>query len=262
MKGIKELPSVEYLEECVDYNPDTGLFFWKTRPISHFSEGKKSAKWRCSHWNKRFASKKAGCLGKDGYLAIGLDSQIYRSHRLAWKMAHGVDPTKTIDHINRDPLDNRIANLRDVCMLEQSYNSSRNNELPRGVSLVPKSDRYAARVYEISLATYETVEEAAEVAKYGYEYMAFMKNSGYQLPEGNTNPFKEETELSVVKSKFTGVQPTKNGTFAAKGRSRGRSIHLGTYKCPLEAAKKVERWKLFVESTKQKRIRTMGNHSS
>ena len=177
----KPLPSVEFLEEYLDYDRDTGLFFWKERPLSHFKAGKFNAEQKCSQWNKRFASKKAGYVDKGGYLIIHLSGERYRAHRLAWKMVHGVDPLISIDHINRDPLDNRIANLRDVCMLEQMNNKGTNNDLPRGVMNCSYSDKYRAIPSNTYLGEYDTVEEAAEVAKYGYEYIAFMRNSGYGL---------------------------------------------------------------------------------
>lgn len=34
------------------------------------------------------------------------------AHRVAWALYHGAEPRAMIDHINGDPFDNRIANLR------------------------------------------------------------------------------------------------------------------------------------------------------
>ncbi len=49
-----------------------------------------------------------------GYRYIGIDSRVYAEHRLAWFYANGEWPRGQIDHINGDPIDNRLLNLRDV----------------------------------------------------------------------------------------------------------------------------------------------------
>ena len=42
-----------------------------------------------------------------------------------------------------------------------------------------ESNPYKAEVLNEYLGMYPTVEEAEEVAQHGYEYMAYMRNSGY-----------------------------------------------------------------------------------
>jgi len=49
-----------------------------------------------------------------GYLIVGIGGRTYRQHRIIWLMCHGAWPKNEIDHINRNPSDNRIGNLRDV----------------------------------------------------------------------------------------------------------------------------------------------------
>jgi AP2 domain. len=49
-----------------------------------------------------------------GHRRIGIHGAYYLAHRLAWFWVHGVWPNGMIDHINGDPDDNRIANIRDV----------------------------------------------------------------------------------------------------------------------------------------------------
>lgn len=40
-----------YLKECVNYNPETGLFTWLNRPLEHF----KSLR-ACNAWNSRYSA--------------------------------------------------------------------------------------------------------------------------------------------------------------------------------------------------------------
>ncbi len=105
----KPLPSVEYLRQCLSYNPDTGELNWLSRPEHHFSTRR-----GCSVFNSQHAGKPAGNLTPVGYISVFLLRANYPSHRLAWKLFYGEDPKLVIDHINGVKHDNRIVNLRDV----------------------------------------------------------------------------------------------------------------------------------------------------
>ena len=53
----------------------------------------------------------AGSVSKRGYRCIGIDLKIYKAHRLVFLYHHGYLP-KQIDHIDKNPDNNLIENLR------------------------------------------------------------------------------------------------------------------------------------------------------
>lgn len=111
----KELPPPELLHKLLQYEPDTGKFFWLPRDVSFFSDGVRSASRQRDAWNGRFAGREAfTCLTDDGYKGATILRISCLAHRVAWVMSYGALPKNHIDHINGIRDDNRIANLRDV----------------------------------------------------------------------------------------------------------------------------------------------------
>jgi hypothetical protein len=100
--------TAERLRELVDYDPETGKFTW-TRNRAY----------------KALGGTAAGYLNTNGYARITIDSVSHAAHRLAWLHVYGEWPKASIDHINRNRQDNRIANLREATQSEQNANSSR-----------------------------------------------------------------------------------------------------------------------------------------
>jgi hypothetical protein len=123
----------------------------------------------------------AGSTFGRGYLNIKIDGQLYKGHRLAWLYMTGRWPRETIDHADRNPRNNKWANLREATLSQNLANRrGRSNrkyqELPKGVSY-SQSNRFQAAVYRNGirkhLGTFATVEQAANayqrgaVAEYG-----------------------------------------------------------------------------------------------
>ena len=118
-----ELPTQEYLQECFEYNPETGILTWKERPLSHFKDGVRQ-KQAQTRWNNKFNKTKAGRLHINGYIVVHVNSISYPIHRLIWKMITGNTPSEQIDHIDTDRTNNRIENLRDCTNGQNQHNTN------------------------------------------------------------------------------------------------------------------------------------------
>lgn len=79
--------------------------------------------WKIQLFNGVFVGKKAGSYKKTGYYEVSVNKKVYQAHRLVWLWYKGCMPTKSIDHINRNPSDNRIENLREANPIEQAQNT-------------------------------------------------------------------------------------------------------------------------------------------
>ena len=61
-----------------------------------------------------------GSLDKDGYLILKIKGKQFKAHRVAYYLYHKIDILGVIDHIDKDILNNRECNLRDI---SQSLNA-------------------------------------------------------------------------------------------------------------------------------------------
>jgi hypothetical protein len=91
----------------------------------------------------------AGSRRSDGYEIIHIFGKPYYSHRLAWLYEYGYMPENAIDHINRNPSDNRIKNLREVSRICNSRNCKlfvTNSSGVKGVSWVKRMKKWGAYI--------------------------------------------------------------------------------------------------------------------
>jgi len=106
-----KLPHQDQLRQLLDYDPDTGLLFWRSRENSMFEPGRWSREAAAACWNGTFAGKEAfPQRSSSGYKRGCLLGRTVMAHRVAWKWWTGNDPAHVIDHINHVRTDNRIAN--------------------------------------------------------------------------------------------------------------------------------------------------------
>lgn len=80
----------------------------------------RSKTWASAGHNRRL--EEVGSLEPRGYLVTTIFGLSYKVHRLIWFYFNGTWP-KIVDHINRNPLDNRIENLRAADHSTNAHNS-------------------------------------------------------------------------------------------------------------------------------------------
>jgi hypothetical protein len=126
------------LRKALDYDPATGLLFWRHRDDV------------LPRVNKRFTGKPAGCPdGQFGYVSIRLYKRLYQAHRLVWLHVHGEWPPAVLDHVDGNPTNNRIENLRPATRAENNRNRIKRPGFTsqyKGVSWDGKMNRWVAQI--------------------------------------------------------------------------------------------------------------------
>ena len=114
----------------------------------------------------------AGTLTNNGYCMISLNGRRYMAHRLAWLYIYGVFPAGSLDHINRNKLDNRIINLREATCQQNMQNvltHKHNTSGYKGVAWHDQRKRWRAYIFnnyrQIHLGLFDTKEEASAARK-------------------------------------------------------------------------------------------------
>ena len=162
------------LKEKINYDPITGIFKWIIKP------------------SKRIKIGSVAGNSTSRYHKIEIDNVQYLSHRLAWLYVYGYFPINNIDHINHNPFDNRIENLREATTQENNKNRSKNKNNTSGFNGVywDKSRNKWVVLININgksknLGRFDTVEEAINIRILANEQYNFHKNHGEIVNENN-----------------------------------------------------------------------------
>lgn len=157
------------LTDLLAYDPDTGIFTWKSRA------------------NKRlFVGSRAGYVGSQGYRYIKILGKKYPEHRLAWFYVHGqLNPKRHIDHINHDRSDNRMANLRLVTAAQNAQNRSKTTHSrtqQTGIYYRKRDKKYVAQLRvggrKVFQKAFDDADEAAQAYKEQALRYGFHANHG------------------------------------------------------------------------------------
>ena len=137
------------LKELLEYDPATGKFFWRVAR------------------GPRAAGTEAGTVDSEGYVRIKIDRRMYKAHRLAWLYVHGYTPENDLDHIDRDPSNNRVENLREVsqvCNQRNCGNPKNNKSSVKGVHWTERRGKWRAQIVvnqrNFNLGYYDDFTEA------------------------------------------------------------------------------------------------------
>lgn len=143
------------LMEHLSYDPESGIFTRK--------------KYR-SH--KAKVGDVAGWSDTKGYVRIEINHVPYAAHRLAWLYVYGRFPECQIDHIDRNPANNRISNLRTVSNGENQQNiglKSNNKSGVVGVHWNRECAKWRATIKTDGklkyLGIFDSIEKAAEARR-------------------------------------------------------------------------------------------------
>jgi len=94
------------------------------------------------------AGSEAGCLSSHGYKRLMIGYKEIPSHRIVYLWHHGYMP-KVVDHIDSNPLNNKIENLREATAQTNQYNrklSKNNSSGCKNVSWHEKQKRWQVHI--------------------------------------------------------------------------------------------------------------------
>lgn len=113
------------------------------------------------------SGKPLGYKRKDGYWITSYGGKQLLAHRVVWTLTHGEIPEgMVIDHINRNPSDNHIENLRCVTQAVNLSNVDVRSHCLSGekyIAIDKRTGRFSVRIRRKSHGTYGTIEEAISV---------------------------------------------------------------------------------------------------
>lgn len=152
----RDLITQEFVRECFNYNPETGILTRAKRTSNRVNVGDF-----------------AGYKNKSGYLMVQVGGVLCSVHRVVWLYVHGYWPNGHVDHINRNTTDNRLSNLRVLTPSENQHNSrmpKNNTSGFIGVNWNADMRKWTAKIClnrkQTYLGSYSRIEDAAQAYKH------------------------------------------------------------------------------------------------
>ncbi len=140
--------------ERLKYTPEDGKVWWVKHPRRSTANGTE-----------------AGNMMQNGYRKLKFCGKQYLTHRVAWLLHYGSWPIGDIDHIDGNPSNNRLDNLRDVSHsinLQNRKSATRKNKTGF-LGVVKRKNKYAAHITINGKQVYLGLFETAEFAHQAYK---------------------------------------------------------------------------------------------
>ena len=163
----KHTISAEEARQLFSYNPETGDLVW-VKSCGSVSAGST-----------------AGTKRSDNYITLQIYGKRYLAHRIAWLLHYGKWPEKLLDHIDGNPSNNSIANLREASYSQNNCNAKRRKNTSgfKGVSWWARDKKWQVHIHTETgrkfLGYFPTPEEAyAAYCKAAREHYGEFANTG------------------------------------------------------------------------------------
>lgn len=124
--------------------------------------------WRKSLSNRVKVGAKVGCRDKHLYTRVGINGKLYWLHRVIFLHQHGYMPSH-VDHINMNPTDNRVENLRAASKSQNMQNTRLRANNKSGLKNVSWNNRLRKWHVQMNIKgkhTHIGVFEDLELAKF------------------------------------------------------------------------------------------------
>lgn len=142
------------LKDQVSYDPKTGILTRQRKPNK----------------SKAMLGPIKGTKKDEGHLKVAIDGVEKYLHQIAWYLHYGTWPTEIIDHIDGDPTNNKINNLRLVTKHENVLNQRRAHKTNRsgllGAHWIEEKKKFHSSIWfknkKYNLGYYDTAQAAHE----------------------------------------------------------------------------------------------------
>lgn len=167
-----EKPHLTQEYVCASFEYRDGELFWKERPIEECVSYRAYITFK-----NKYVGKKAGSIMVRGYESVAIKQKRFYAHRIIFLMHHGYLPEQ-IDHIDGNPINNKIENLRAATGTDNNYNkrlSSKNTSGYKNICWSKDKNKWQVSLgykhKNIFIGYFSNIEEAAQAARQAREVL-------------------------------------------------------------------------------------------